>query len=193
MVQYIVPVETIESGTWEDFTTPAQDLYTRIDQGILGGSEDTSQRIKETNNTPQSGEFLLGTPSSTPDVDTGHIVRVVAQNNVFFTDKILYFDLIQGSTTIATGSVTLPGNEGTPSFVTGVMSVTEAEAGNITNYADLRVSLLSDTNASEQLYVAEIEMELPDGGGGGASADSDFIRFENGCMSDFRGMVNIRG
>ena len=27
----------------------------------------------------------------------------------------------------------------------------------------------------------------------GGSAVSDFIRFENGCMSDFRGMVNIRG
>ena len=193
MAQYIVPIQTIESGTWEDFTTPAQDLYTRIDQGILGGSEDTSQRIKETDNTPQSGEFLLGTPSSTPDVDTGHIVRIVAQNNVFSSEKIVYFNLIQGSTPIATGSITLPSPGGSPPFLTGVMPVTEAEAGNITNYADLRVSLLSDTNASEQLYVAEIEMELPDGGGGGGSAASEFIRFENGCMSDFSGMVDIRG
>ena len=188
MAQYAVPDSDVSAGSWEYTTAGSGPLYTQVDNGINGGTPSSSDGIRYDGSGPTT-TCELGLENLTdPGVNTDHIIRVYANNVGLSSPQTLTVAIFDGATQVDTTdfNVTGPGSPVTYSYT---LDSTNVE-NDLNDYTDLRVKLTSST-VDVQVY--EVELEIPDGGGGGGSAVSDFIRFENGCMSDFRGMVNIRG
>ena len=185
MAQYIVPTGDKTTGDWT--STP---LYDKIDNGIEGGTPNDATNINwnEPGNATAS-VWLSGI--SDPNDNTNHILRLRTRINTFGGTDTIDVSLYDDSTEIYSESVTTTGSFS--QFYLNVINIPEASGANITNYDKLNVQFTANVTSTQ---ISEIELELPSGGGGGGGEDStvsDFVRFENGCMSDFRGMVNIRG
>ena len=129
-----------------------------------------------TNKENQELVCLLTDVSGTaPLVNTGHIVRwrqaqadsdagTVAPSSGG-ANASYHVLLFQGTTQIAECQAITNTNEG--SFLAGSYTLTEAEAGNITDYSDLRIDLFSDgsggaPNSRRAAAFSWVEMEVPD-------------------------------
>ena len=184
-IEYIVPNADNSDGSWTNSSGNAVNLYDYVDNGISGGTPDDTTYI-ESSSFNDTVVLDLQTIAGTRTVDSDIPIRYRSQG-FGVTHKV---SLYEGATKIWESlDQTGPG-----SFTEATLTVPGASGNNITDYSNLNIRV-ENVGAEDTFRVSEIELEFDTdgGGGGGGSAVSDFIRFENGCMSDFRGMVNIRG
>ena len=158
------------------FLRPEADITTT---GIAGG---TYAAIDETSavDTPAGTEFVYGTEDVAvtyevrlsdaidPGVHTGHIFRyrIVSLNDTTpSTSAVVYCtaSLYQGTTLIKADTQKTT----TATWTTYSLTLSEAEAGNITNYTDLRLRFVSAASggsaaARRALGISWAEMEVPD-------------------------------
>ena len=183
-IEYIVPNADNSDGGWTNNVGNNTDLYSYVDNGISGGTVDNNTFIQSSTTTTVALdiETIAGTRTASSDI----IFRYMHSGE--FVDHTVA--LYEGATKIWES---LTQNLNATSFTENEQTIPGASGDNITDYSNLNVRV-ANTSFSDLMKVSEIELEFDtDGGGGGGSAVSDFIRFENGCMSDFRGIVDIRG
>ena len=184
-IEYIVPNDDNTDGFWTNSDSNTTDLYSYVDNGISGGTPDDTTYI-ESSSANDTVVLDLQTIAGTRTADSDIPIRYRSQG-FFITHKV---SLYEGATKIWESlDQTSQG-----SFTESTLTVPGASGNNITDYSNLNIRVENIDGGSPELRVSEIELEFDTdgGGGGGGSAVSDFIRFENGCMSDFRGMVDIR-
>lgn len=154
MPQFGRPSADISTGTWT--TTP---LWEKLDES---SPDDTTTEVTTANNPSNVAFEVRVTGITDPEDNTGHVVRVRVKKSASGGRTINFaFTLLQGSTTIATWSA----SNVTNSYATFTRNLTTGEAGNITNYADLRVRVSAnnpDTGPGRSAQCTWIEMEAPD-------------------------------
>lgn len=148
MAQYGRPGSDVSTGAWA--ATP---LYEKIDEATCSDAD-----YVQSANNPSSDTFECGLSSvSDPGVHTGHVLRCRVVGSGTGT---IDFGLYQGSTAIATyGATAWPA-----SFTTWTLNLSEAQAGNITDYADLRVRVIAHKTSGGLAYArcSWAELEAPD-------------------------------
>jgi hypothetical protein len=154
MSQFARPSADISAGGWT--ATPLHEKLSEVTP------DDTTTEITSGNNPTTNGFEVRVTGITDPDDNTGHVVRVRVRKSANAGRTINFtFTLVQGSTTIATWSA--PNVTG--SYATHTHNLTEGEAGNITDYSDLRVRVSADnpdTGPGRSGLCTWIEMEAPD-------------------------------
>ena len=161
MAQYAVPDSDISAGSWEYTTAGSGPLYTQVDNGINGGTPSSSDGIRYDGfggtTTCELGLQNLTDPSDS----SNHIIRVYANNVGFFSPQTLSVAIFDGSTQVDTTnfSVTGPGSPATYSYTLNSSNV----SSNLSDYTNLRVKL---TSSVVDIQVYEVELEIPDAGGG---------------------------
>lgn len=167
MAQTAVPTSTITTNNWSGNVNGAN-LHLDIDEGVATSDDGTSYIYVNTM-TPGSYTCEVKFGSLTdPTVHTGHILRFRAIRNNIGT-QTLYVSLYQGGTSIFTSSFN-------PNMTYGTheLTLSEAQAANITDYTDLRVRIQYNFTGSTGPFVSAVEFEVPDAGGGGGG-DSSLI------------------
>lgn len=158
MAQIGVPISDITTNSWEDATLGDNDgsLFDELDEGS-GSADGLAIQITGAN---EACEFLL-TSLTDPGDNTNHVVTVSARSDAGGgAPERLDVELYQGGTQIS-ASTNNAVNRGT--YATITLNVAEAEAANITNYADLRVRLTSGSlGGSEIINVDWVELSIPD-------------------------------
>lgn len=161
MAQFLRPVEDISVGggsAGEKWSSAP--LYEKVDEETYSDADYISS------SSYGRRECILGlTSGEEPASRTGHIVRVRAKytsSGCNWTQVTLY----QGSTEIEMKQFTL-----SSSFQTFSFEVSEANAGNITDYTDLRIGILDD---EYQMAVSWVELEIPDAGATGLEMGCNF-------------------
>lgn len=159
MAQYLRPDSDITQTNWSGG-------YGTIDEA----SYNDADYITGSASANGTAEYGLSNPSGVPALDTGHVVRFRAwqQNNTF--QRTLVVSLYQGSTQISAYNSGVAFNlvKGTPTAYN--WTLTESEAGNITDYDDLRIRFVSDgsvgapAKSQSAVYVSWAEVETPDAG-----------------------------
>lgn len=148
MTQYAYPNADIENpGAWT--TEP---LWKKMDEEPFDDDDFVTSPKSATDKS-----FTLGLSGVTdPEVHTDHIVRIRAYAKVTGTVK---YELMQGAVVIKdSGEIAL-----TTGFAEYNMTLSEAEAANITDYAALRVRATAVTTQKNQYqYVSWIRFECPD-------------------------------
>ena len=184
-IEYIVPNADNSDGSWTNSSGNAVNLYDYVDNGISGGTPNDSTYLSSSN-LNDTCVLDLETIAGTTNAGTDIILRFRRFNNFTTSQTALY----EGATEIWSS---IQESEFDSQFEETVQTIPGASGDNIVDYSDLNIRV-TNVDGGGNLQISEIELEFDtDGGGGGGSAVADFIRFENGCMSDFRGMVNIRG
>lgn len=160
MAQYARPASDSATGSWS--ATP---LWSKIDEGAAAEDDVV---ITSANNTSPDDADLTTTNVTDPTIHTGHILRARWNKSASGGHSInAVLELYQGAPTttlIATLSVT----DISEVEQTSTYTLSEAEAGNITDYTDLylRVSRQGETggppNDRRSLVVEFIELEVPD-------------------------------
>jgi hypothetical protein len=147
----------------------ASGTYADIDEGATPSDSDFAY----SNDKPASEvfEFHLGDPTD-PEVHTGHVVRyrwATVDGGVLSGDGTAVtqtYNLYQGTTLISTGT----GNTHTTNSATfsdASFTLSEAEAGSITDYTDLRVRVVASGGAGSGpdrrgAAISWAELETPD-------------------------------
>ena len=166
MAQFARPDADISDGTW--ITQAAgTDLFPQIDEA----SSDDADYIRTALPTGTEACIVGLSDVTDPSVSTGHIVRWRAQVLNRVDDTInLAIVLRQGaSATIATartGAIT----DG--SWTAGSYTLSGAEADAITDYTDLRFSIVKGGTQDDvgiNVQLSWIELEVPDVAGGTAT------------------------
>jgi hypothetical protein len=153
-VTYTVPTGDISAGDWA--TAP---LYSKINSGIIGGPADLGDFIDTIASPSTPFEVHL---SGGPDAssDECHVLRYIASLDAYYGSENVDLDigLYDGTTLIKEETKTLT----SVSWVTGEMTLSAAEAANITNYQNLRVKGSgSDSAGGNTPRIAEIEFQYP--------------------------------
>lgn len=161
MAQILRPDEDISvGGAYAADKWSSAPLYEKVDEETYSDADYISSSLKGRR------ECILGlTSGEEPASRTGHIVRVRAKrtwSNCDWTQVTLY----NGSTEIEMKQFTLSSSYQTFSF-----EVSEANAGNITDYTDLRIGILDD---EFQMVVSWVELEIPDAGATGLEMGCNF-------------------
>ena len=185
-IEYIVPNADNSDGSWTNNVGNNTDLYSYVDNGISGGTVDNNTFIQSSTTTTVALD--IGTIAGTRTASSDVIFRYMHSGN-FITHTVA---LYEGATQIwESFQQNIDASAG---FIENEQTIPSNDIDNITDYSDLNVRVTNSFGAG-LMKVSEIELEFDTdgGGGGGGSSVADFIRFENGCMSDFRGMVDIRG
>lgn len=161
MTQFARPAADQATGTW--VTTP---LWSKVDEGAPGDDTD----ITSADNTSPDDAVFTTTIVGDPGVHTGHVLRAAWHKSAaggHSIDAVLRLyqgDPGAGGTLIATLSVVGIGE----TEQTDTATLTEVQAGNITDYAGLYLLLrrAGDTggnpNGRRSLVVDFVELELPD-------------------------------
>jgi hypothetical protein len=155
MAQFARPSADISVGGWT--ATP---LWEKLDEVT---PDDTTTEITSGNNPTTNGFEVRVTGITDPDDNTGHVVRARVKKNSSGGRQIDFtFTLVQGSTTIATWSAP----DVTNAYETFTHNLTEGEAGNITDYSDLRVRVSANdatgSGPGRSGQATWIELEAPD-------------------------------
>jgi hypothetical protein len=150
MTQYYTPDADISNaGLWT--ATP---LYQKVDEASYSDADYIACPVNATN-----AECVLGLPDVTdPGVHTGHTLRIRASKTVKQSCNIQYA-LYQGTTAIHTVASFNPSQT---TFTEYSYTLSEAEAANITNYADLRVYLTASSTAGGYTQISWVQFEVPD-------------------------------
>lgn len=146
MAQKVYPISP-DIGTPDWTPTPC---YTEIDEGATPNDGDyvTSPKNPVDEQFEVTLQFL-----SDPDIHTGHIIRIRAYTS---NAQGMTVSLKQGATTIASFVPTLTG-----SFAEYSNTLSEVEAGNITDYSALSLKVSSNAGANTYHYVSWAEFEIP--------------------------------
>lgn len=148
MAQYARPDSDITVGGWT--TEP---LYASVDESSANDTDYIARQGAD-------GTCVLGLSSvSDPNVHTDHVLRVRSRKIGAGVINSLTATLYCGATSIASTACSL-----TTSFVTTELTLSEAQAQAITDYADLRVQLASDwvSGSLTGAYVSWVELEVPE-------------------------------
>lgn len=151
------PNGDISIGSWIDEGTVDNDgfLYTSIDEASADGDDSYIVSL----GTTTTAEVGLSTLQD-PGVDTGHIIHVWIRSIGSGGAEKMRVALFQGATEIAT-SGNLSNRSST--YAEQIFTIAEANATNITDYADLRIRIISRTlGGSEEMRVTKVEFEIPD-------------------------------
>lgn len=153
-VTFTVPTGDVTLGDWA--TAP---LYSKINSGIIDGTANLSDFIDTIASPSTPFEVYL---SGGPDASSNecHVLRYVASLDAYYGSENVDLDigLYDGATLIKEETKTLT----SVSWVTGEMTLSAAEAANITNYQNLRVrGSGSDSPGGNTPRIAEIEFQYP--------------------------------
>ena len=165
MAQYAVPTGDISDGTWVT-DGGGSDLSAQVDNGIINGTPNDTTYITENGSFFPSDCDLALSGLSDPSDHNDHVLRIRARHDggpdsSFYT---LAYNLYQGASLIAGFSA--GGLSTTWTTFSGTLST--SEASNISDYAALNVRLQANTfNTADAVRVSEVELEVPDAGGGG--------------------------
>ena len=154
MAQLMRPDADITTTNWS--TAP---LWSKIDE-VTPSDADLITALASSTAT---AECSLSDPAATPTVDTGHIVRARIRASKTNKAAILTVSLYQGATPIRAVAYDAEVDL-TTSFAEYSFTLTEGEAGNITNYNDLRLRFAQTTATGGNFTeVSWAEFEIPDG------------------------------
>ena len=173
MAQYAVPTSDISKTDWAQRGTSGDsdaDAFDELDEGINSGAPDDDttswQTLSLSNGETRTIECKLGSVTD-PGVHTGHIIRArVRASGTTGCTRTAVIYCYQGTTLISTSasaSVDL-------GYQTKEHTLSEAEAANITDYADLRIRLIGTWGVggtARSMIISGMEMEVPDVSGGG--------------------------
>jgi hypothetical protein len=147
-------------GTWEDDGAGTTNIYQAIDEA----SASDTDYVRNDNNTNDSYEATLSNVTD-PTVHTGHVVRYrYRKDQSGGNSRNIAVGLYQGGTLIASQTHNDIGNTWTP----GSFTLTTGEAGNISDYTDLRVrATASGTTGGNpgnrrRVELSWAELEVPD-------------------------------
>jgi hypothetical protein len=154
--QFSRPSSDQSTGTWQP--TP---LYENINST---SRSDSSYIYSDNNTSPDTAEIHLSDVDD-PGVSTGHILRYTYRKDNTGGHTINFrMRLLDGTTEIASWLH----SDITNSYILAEQTLTETQAGNITNYTDLRieVSREGDTGGGPTTHraveVSWVEFELPE-------------------------------
>lgn len=167
MAQIAVPTSTITTDNWYG-NDNGTSLHTYIAETIASANDTDYIRIP--NFDPGLNEIPAGTYTcevkfgslTDPTVNTGHILKIRSKRNGL-SNQTINISLYQGTSLIYSSSVTA-----TSSYANSTLTLSEAEAANITNYTDLRIRMsYVFPGGGDGPNVSAVEFEVPDAGGGG--------------------------
>ena len=149
--QFGWPASTVSSGSWT--ATGATTLHEATDE--VAANDDTDYMTTGTDTTAELTLSALTDPASS----IGHILRFRITSIGAGSKERCQIQLYQGTTLIAsTGTET-----SRDAYATFEYTLAGAEADAITNYADLRVRVVSSSvGAGEEVRVTWVEFEVPD-------------------------------
>ena len=170
---------------WTNEAFATTNMHLSIDEAV--DSANLSDYIRIVGSVSSSfGEVRFGLACTDPGVNTGHTVRV--RFTFFNPDTIIpgncklsvALNQIVGLSTVLIKNVDFTATNGAPSstqFTTSTtelsFTLTEAEAANITDYANLELSFIAVISAvvsndeEYRIYAAELQLPSSSGGGGG--------------------------
>lgn len=130
--QYARPNADITDGSWTNESGNNTNLYASIDESVINDSD-----YIQSSQSPSSADVTeIGLSSvGDPGTDLGHVVRYRYKKDTAGGQIDLTVRLMQGGTEIASWSHADIGT----GFVTATQTLTNPQAANITNYADLRI------------------------------------------------------
>jgi hypothetical protein len=154
MSQFGRPASDITVGAWN---SASGTLYPNVNEVSPDDATLIRSGAMPSNDTCELGLDPLGEP----EVDTGHIVRYRHKESGAATTLDLTVSLYQEATLIASWTTAKVGT----SYVTTTQNLSEAEAGAITDYADLRLRLMANQvgGSAMRKQVSWLELEIPDG------------------------------
>lgn len=157
MAQYARPSSDDSVGLWYESTG---DTQTNIYVDISEETRDDNDYIYSQSNQATACQIQCSSVTD-PAVHTGHVVRYTYMRTNSGKNLTLVVTLYSGATQIAQWSHVNP----TTSFSLAQQTLSEAQAGNITNYADLSLHFNVTVNAGggNQALVSWAEIEVPGG------------------------------
>lgn len=185
MTQFIVPTADDTDGNWLNNNENNTDLYSYVDEGIIGGTADDNTWISGTSSA-STVKLKLDNVNGTPQ-GTGTFKMRLNSDGEFISYSPI---LLEGSTE---RWKPFPDSQSfsNSSFDIVNFTIEEASGDNITDWDNLYVSVSND--AGDLFKISEIEFEFSGEPAGPPPAPIEFIVFSSGCRSDLRGMVDIRG
>lgn len=154
MTQYSRPISDLTTGVWSPSTGTA--LWSVLDESTRSDTDYISSAAN------QLTACQVGlSPVNTPLVDTGHIVRYTYLRTITNKNYTLVVTLYCGATSIASWTHANPST----SFTLAQQTLSEAQAANITDYTDLRLtfSVTVAAGGGGSMRVSWAEIEVPDG------------------------------
>lgn len=172
MAQTAVPTSTITTNNWygtSDGFTLDTTLHTYIDETIASAN-DTDYIFIPANDANLDpipagtyvSEVKFGSLTD-PTVNTAHNLKVRSRRYTgSFGNQTINVSLYQGTTLIYSSAVTA-----TSSYANTTLTLSEAEAANITDYTNLRIRMSHAFDGVGSPTISAVEFEVPDAGGGG--------------------------
>jgi hypothetical protein len=162
VAQLLRPVADTLTTSWLTNAGASANLWATLDEEPPDDTDFATQQNGGNNNAL---EVRFAAPVSTPLIRRGHVVayryrKHLAAGNI----RNMQVQLRQGATVIATG--TLHTDIGV-AWVPGAFTLTPAEAGAITDYADLRLRVMptgatNGTTARRQAQISHAVLRLPE-------------------------------
>ncbi len=167
MAQFLRPSIDITLNAWVNQSAGTTNLFQSIDEtddvGIDHETDFVGQGSGANNNFY---EVRLSAPTSTPLVRRAHIVRYrYRKSQALGHVRNLQVELRQGATLIATGNLH---SDITVLWQEGAFSLTPAQAGNISDYTNLRLrfiptgTITTPTGSRRMVQVSWAQMRVPD-------------------------------
>jgi hypothetical protein len=179
MAQISKPSADSNKGTWLNSDSNNTTLYNYINQGISSPQDSTYINGQ---NTAKFKIDSLNDPD--PSANSG-LLTIRIQNGSFAS---MLPALYQDTTLIWEDAFAKSISPG--SFTDVTWSIPTSDANNITDWSDLYIQI--DEQGGSNVTISEIQLDFLGTAGGGGGATSDFIRFENGCITDIKAIVDIR-
>jgi hypothetical protein len=150
MPQFLRPNSDISVGGWG--TTP---LWSKLSETTPDDA--TTEIVSAKNPTNDAFEVGLTTPAGMPQNRLNHVLRL-RMNSGGKSGYIADVTLLQGSTTIQS----FTGQSIPIAYGTLTLSISEANAQNITDYSQLRVRVNANGGGGGYAYATWIELQIPD-------------------------------
>lgn len=153
MAQYGRPSSDITNNTWSTLPTGGQALFEQVNETPYSDTD------YDRANGVQTMEVKLSSVND-PSSSSGHILRLRAKATGASGAEKWTVTLYQGATLIATAFSNTTVTRS--AFNAYSYTLTVAQANAITNYADLRVRIVTSASSGEYIDVSWIELEVPD-------------------------------
>ena len=182
MAQYAVPVADISKTDWSQRAGDGDgDAFDELDEGIDSGVPDDDTTAWQTgflnNGETRTIECTLGSVTD-PGVHTGHIFKIRARaSGSTGVNRAGVIYVYQGTTLISTSDSTTFNL----AYATKTHTISEAEAGNITDYTDLRIRAVftwGTAGTARSIIITGMEAEFPD-----ASAGTEYTQAAAGAVT----------
>jgi hypothetical protein len=157
MTQIATPDGVVSSGTW--VAVPSGTLATTIDE-VSADDADYNESVSN----PISDTFEVSLSNvAAPPVNTGHAMHYRYGKSAASGKRIDFLvSLRQGASTVIAQQTHTDVGSG---FTSGILTLTEAEAGNITDYSDLRIRIIATSvggGAGRTGRISWAQLQVPD-------------------------------